>query len=87
MAANSFTVDAADSLLCHVFGAKTWVYTMIGKIYGVTGAGSFSIEALANILSEMCIGLSAIHRGDPKRDEHLGSRAFFFLDNRPNIGC
>ncbi|SEJ70572.1 Polyisoprenoid-binding protein YceI [Cyclobacterium xiamenense] len=84
MASNSFTIDTADAFVTFQV-KKLGVFTINGKITDFTGGGSFSKNALTDAHFKASTGPSNIDTGSSKRDAHLRSKDFFFLDKHPKI--
>lgn len=84
MAAKLWTMDASNSAVS--FQAKKLGVLMVkGTITGFTGEVFFSKERLAKANFNVCLSPSTIETGNAKRNEHLRSKDFFFVNEYPHI--
>ncbi|WP_162342890.1 YceI family protein [Cyclobacterium salsum] len=84
MASKSLIIDHSSSEVSFQV-KKLGIFTIKGRIEGFTGKVSFSKEALKDAHFDVCVSPSSINTGNAKRDEHLKSKDFFYVNEHPNI--
>ena len=84
MASNVLTIDPHISKIS--FSVKKLGFlTISGTMADFTGEVSFPKEDLADANFNVCVSPSTIDTGTAKRDEHLKSKDFFFVNEYPKI--
>lgn len=77
-------VDSQKSVV--EFSISNWkVNTVNGKISGMHGKLNIKGNALENAVIDVCIKPNTIKTGIEKRDDHLKTEDFFFVDRYPEI--
>ena len=84
MATKSLILDNSSSEVSFQV-KKLGIFTIKGSITGFTGEVSFSEEALTDTNFSVCVSPSTLDTGNDKRDEHLKSKDFFFVNEHPRI--
>ena len=84
MATSTLTIDPQNSKVSFRV-KKLGFLTIVGSITDFTGEVSFSKEALADANFNVCVSPSTIDTGTTKRDEHLKSKDFFFVNQYPTV--
>jgi len=84
MAFNVLTIDPHSSKISFSV-KKLGLLTISGTIADFNGEVFFPKEALADANFNVCVSPSTIDTGTAKRDEHLKSKDFFFVNEYPKI--
>lgn len=84
MATKSWIIDTSNSEVSFQV-KKLGIFIIKGNITGFTGEASFSKEALTDANFNVCVSPSTVNTGNAKRDEHLKSKDFFFVNKHPKI--
>jgi len=84
MATNVLDIDTQNAEVSFKV-KKLGLITIKGSIAGFTGEISFDEGALDKSHFNVCVSPSTINTGNTKRDEHLKSRDFFYVNKHPNI--
>jgi polyisoprenoid-binding protein YceI len=84
MASKLRTIDTSNSAVSFKV-KKLGVLTINGTISDFTGDVAFSKETLEDASFHVCVSPSTIDTGNVKRDEHLRSKDFFFVNEYPKI--
>lgn len=84
MAIKSLIIDTSSSEVSFQV-KKLGIFTINGSINGFTGDVYFSEEAFTDANFNVCVSPSSINTGNAKRDEHLKSKDFFFVNEHPKI--
>lgn len=59
--------------------------TVEGSFGGMNGEIRFDAEQIEKAYFNVCIDVGTVETGNAKRDEHLRTEDFFWLDKHPNI--
>jgi polyisoprenoid-binding protein YceI len=84
MAQNTLNIDTQNSEVAFEV-KKLGLLTIKGSIAGFTGEVNFDETALGKANFNVCVSPSTIFTGNTKRDEHLRSQDFFYVNKHPQI--
>jgi len=84
MALNASTIDTQNAKLSFEV-KKLGILTIKGKITDLNGEVAFGKDSLEDAHFNVCISAVTIDTGNPKRDEHLKSKDFFYVNEHPKI--